>query len=1097
MSYNIKNALADFKKEDLADGMIDILKDSKRTLEKTKENGFLKLSLKMQRTSIYNAVVWLDEKNGELVKTACRCGHFQKQYFCCEHVAAVVMQYIVEIYGQDVVKQSEIFPLMLQKTNVEDPFIPGILKSTDEEMMEILKENFFKKRALPVEQNIKQPLSMQAKCCIGECKDGLLLELRVGETRTYVIRDLNEFFYKWTEKKTIELGKYIKFIPDKNLFDENGRKIIQFFLEEYLTEKASGRTNYSYYASASQQARSVSIFGSRIDSFMDTIAANGVYLLSDEKKNIFYDEQFYSPKIKVAKLTYGATVRAERYHILCESLEYSYVLSGDTIYRMKKPEMAVQKILELCQSKKELFISDKDLPAVTRDVLSNLKDTAVITYTGMDPDKYLPPKPTIALYLDSPQENMITCDVAAIYGEKKYHVYGKERYSQKRNFTEEHRLAEIIQMYFNAFDQEKSLLVYSGDEGDIFTFLSQVIPKLQKYGDIYVTDSMKKLSVVPSASFQVGVSVSSGLLEMSMASNQFNKEELAEIFSSYDRKKKYHRLKNGAFITFNEEQKQVMSAISDVMKNYADKKNPDTIKMPLFRALYLDELLAEKESVELKKNREYRKLIGKMRSYENGDYEVPQSLEAVLREYQRDGFYWIKTLKENGFGGILADDMGLGKTLQILAFLLSEKEQGKVGDELRTLIVAPASLVYNWKKEVERFTPQLSVCVMAGTAHERKELIKNQTSNVDVWITSYDLLKRDIELYQDIVFANEIIDEAQYIKNQTTHAAKSVRLVNSSFRMALTGTPMENRLSELWSIFDYLMPGFLYGYTRFRSEIETPIVSDKDEDAMTRLRAMIHPFILRRLKKDVLKELPEKQEEIVTVALSGEQKKLYQAHSQRLKMFLEDQNDEDFAQNKLQILAELTKLRQLCCGPELLLENYKGENAKLETCIELITRAIAGGHKILLFSQFTSMLDLIGEELKKAKIDYYRIDGSVKKEARMEMVEQFQDPQNQVSVFCISLKAGGTGLNLTAADIVIHYDPWWNKAAQNQATDRAHRIGQKHAINVYQLIAEETIEQKICELQQVKEDLAEEVLSGESISSTQFNKNEIMNLLEK
>lgn len=584
---------------------------------------------------------------------------------------------------------------------------------------------------------------------------------------------------------------------------------------------------------------------------------------------------------------------------------------------------------------------------------------------------------------------------------------------------------------------------------------------------------------------------------MSMASNQFNKEELAEIFSSYDRKKKYHRLKNGAFITFNKEQKQVMSALLDVMKNYADKKNPDTIKMPLFRALYLDELLAEKESVELKKNREYRKLIGKMRSYENGDYEVPQSLEAVLREYQRDGFYWIKTLKENGFGGILADDMGLGKTLQILAFLLSEKEQGKVGDELRTLIVAPASLVYNWKKEVERFTPQLSVCVMAGTAHERKELIKNQTSNVDVWITSYDLLKRDIELYQDIVFANEIIDEAQYIKNQTTHAAKSVRLVNSSFRMALTGTPMENRLSELWSIFDYLMPGFLYGYTRFRSEIETLIVSDKDEEAMKRLRAMIHPFILRRLKKDVLKELPEKQEEIVTVALSGEQKKLYQAHSQRLKMFLEDQNDEDFAQNKLQILAELTKLRQLCCGPELLLENYKGENAKLETCIELITQAIAGGHKILLFSQFTSMLDLIGEELKKAKIDYYRIDGSVKKEARMEMVEQFQNPQNQVSVFCISLKAGGTGLNMTAADIVIHYDPWWNKAAQNQATDRAHRIGQKHAINVYQLIAEETIEQKICELQQVKEDLAEEVLSGEGISSTQFNKDEIMNLLEK
>ncbi len=1120
MSYNINNALADFKKEELAEGMILVLKDRVKSLEKQTENGILKLKRKTQETvAAYQAEVCLDEQNGELVQTSCRCSQFQKQYFSCEHVAAVIMQYLIETQGQDAIKQSAVFPLVVQKTKVEDPFLPGILKSTDAEMMAILKDNFSRKPVLPVrDPKTKILFSLQAKCCIGECKDGLLLELRIGESRMYVIRDLNDFFYKWTEKKTIELGKYIKFIPDETLFDENSRRILHFFLEEYLGEKISGRSGYSYYGYSHQQLRSVSIYGSRIDSFMESIAASGVCLLSDEKRTLFYSEEMYNPKIEVTKLTYGATVSVERYTVLCESFAYSYVLSGDTIYRMKKPDPAAAKVLELCQRKQELFISDKDLLAVTRDVLTNLQESAELSYVGMDPAKYLPPKPTLALYLDYPQENMITCDAAAVYGEKKYHIYGKERYNPKRNFTEEQRLAETIQPYFNAFDQEKGFLVYSGDEKDIFTFLSQILPKLHSYGDVYVTDAMKKLRIVRSSGFQVGVAISSGVLEMSMVSNQFNKEELAEIFSSYDRKKKYHRLKNGEFITFNEEQVQVMSVFSDVIKNYADKKNPDTIKMPLFRAMYLDEMLEKKESVELKKNREYRRLIGRMKSYENGEYEVPQSLDSVLREYQRDGFYWIKTLKENGFGGILADDMGLGKTLQVLTFLLSEKEQGKTGDALRTLIVAPASLVYNWKKEIERFTPQLSVCVVAGTAHERKELIQSQQNkkkqqtqqeqkeqqiqqsqptSADVWITSYDLLKRDIELYQDIVFANQIIDEAQYIKNQTTHAAKSVRLVNSSFRMALTGTPMENRLSELWSIFDYLMPGFLYGYTRFRSEVETPIVSDKDEDAMARLRAMIHPFILRRLKKDVLKELPEKQEEIVTIALSGEQKKLYQAHAQRLKMFLEDQNEEDFAQNKLQVLAELTKLRQLCCGPELILENYKGENAKLETCIELITQAIEGGHKILLFSQFTSMLDRIGEELKKAKIDYYRIDGSVKKEARMEMVEQFQNPQNQVAVFCISLKAGGTGLNLTAADIVIHYDPWWNKAAQNQATDRAHRIGQKHAINVYQLIAEDTIEQKICELQQAKYDLAEEVLSGEGISSIQFNKDEIMNLLGK
>ena len=1086
MSYNIKNALADFKKEDLADGMIDILKDSKRTLEKTKENGFLKLSLKMQRTSIYNAVVWLDEKNGELVKTACRCGHFQKQYFCCEHVAAVVMQYIVEIYGQDVVKQSEIFPLMLQKTNVEDPFIPGILKSTDEEMMEILKENFFKKRALPVEQNIKQPLSMQAKCCIGECKDGLLLELRVGETRTYVIRDLNEFFYKWTEKKTIELGKYIKFIPDKNLFDENGRKIIQFFLEEYLTEKASGRTNYSYYASASQQARSVSIFGSRIDSFMDTIAANGVYLLSDEKKNIFYDEQFYSPKIKVAKLTYGATVRAERYHILCESLEYSYVLSGDTIYRMKKPEMAVQKILELCQSKKELFISDKDLPAVTRDVLSNLKDAAVITYTGMDPDKYLPPKPTIALYLDSPQENMITCDVAAIYGEKKYHVYGKERYSQKRNFTEEHRLAEIIQMYFNAFDQEKSLLVYSGDEGDIFTFLSQVIPKLQKYGDIYVTDSMKKLSVVPSASFQVGVSVSSGLLEMSMASNQFNKEELAEIFSSYDRKKKYHRLKNGAFITFNEEQKQVMSAISDVMKNYADKKNPDTIKMPLFRALYLDELLAEKESVELKKNREYRKLIGKMRSYENGDYEVPQSLEAVLREYQRDGFYWIKTLKENGFGGILADDMGLGKTLQTITLLVSDQGKGS------SIIVCPASLIYNWQHELELFASNLRIQVVAGNAKERKELIEQYTS-YDVLITSYDLLRRDLEIYEGCKFFYQILDEAQYIKNHMTMNAKAVKQINAAYRLALTGTPIENSLSELWSIFDYLMPGYLYSYTRFRKQFEMPIMKNEDAAARNRLRKMTAPFLLRRSKSQVLSDLPEKDEKTIYSGMEDEQRKLYLAAHKQLVDQLQGIDSAYYEKNKIFILSQLTKLRQICCHPALCYDDYQGSSAKLEACMELVQRAVKGKHKVLLFSQFTSMLDLIRERLAEQNTKYYCLTGNTDKQERQRLVDAFQN--DDTPVFLISLKAGGTGLNLTAADIVIHYDPWWNVAAQNQATDRAHRIGQKNTVTVYRLIAKDSLEEGIIKLQESKKALSDDILSMDFGAIASMSKDELLALL--
>ena len=337
------------------------------------------------------------------------------------------------------------------------------------------------------------------------------------------------------------------------------------------------------------------------------------------------------------------------------------------------------------------------------------------------------------------------------------------------------------------------------------------------------------------------------------------------------------------------------------------------------------------------------------------------------------------------------------------------------------------------------------------------------------------------------------MDEAQFIKNQNTQAAKSVRLVNSSFRAALTGTPIENRLSDLWSIFDFLMPGFLYSYTRFRAEYEAPVVQNQDKETMNRLRRMVHPFILRRLKKDVLKDLPDKLEETITICMEKEQRKIYDAYAERLRLYLDKQSDEEFHQSKLEILAELTKLRQICCGPELFLEDYRGANCKKEAALELIRQAVDGGHKVLLFSQFTNVLDELCAGLQENKTGYHRLDGSTPKEKRMEMVTSFET--DDVPVFCISLKAGGTGLNLTAADIVIHYDPWWNLAAQNQATDRAHRIGQTNTVTVYQLIVEKTIEEQIVNLQKTKAQLAEDILSGEGISSILIDKENLMELL--
>ena len=383
--------------------------------------------------------------------------------------------------------------------------------------------------------------------------------------------------------------------------------------------------------------------------------------------------------------------------------------------------------------------------------------------------------------------------------------------------------------------------------------------------------------------------------------------------------------------------------------------------------------------------------------------------------------------------------------------------------------------------------------IVSGQPEIRANAIMNSLEDA-ILITSYDSLKRDFEYYESMQFSVQVIDEAQYIKNANTQASQSVKEIHSSFRIALTGTPIENRLSELWSIFDFLLPGFLYRYRYFKSYFELPIVKDNDLEQEERLRNMIAPFILRRYKKDVLKDLPEKLEEIYYAPLSGEQKELYDARVQRLKISLAQESKEDFNKNKIAVLAELTHLRQICCSPSLIYNGYKGNSAKEDLCIDLIRSAVESGHKILLFSQFTSMLVELQERLNKEGISYYYLHGGTDKKERVRLVENFQ--KDDVPVFCISLKAGGTGLNLTAADIVIHYDPWWNTAVENQATDRTHRIGQDKVVTVYKLIMKDTLEERIVELQSSKADLAREMLSSEEMGKASFTKEQLLNILE-
>ena len=680
---------------------------------------------------------------------------------------------------------------------------------------------------------------------------------------------------------------------------------------------------------------------------------------------------------------------------------------------------------------------------------------------------------------------------------------------------QEQAVKELLSRYSNAFDSDRGSMVIANDDELSYEFLTEGVPALQGLAEIYISETLKRMEVRSAPKAAVGVSLSGNLLELRLTAGDLSREELVEILSRYNRKKKFYRLPDGSFVDARDSGLEIVAELKEGLQLTDEQMRREEIFVQKYRALYLDAQLRENSSMTVWKDKAFRSLIRNMKTIEDNDFEIPPELEGVLREYQKRGFLWLKTLQYNGFGGILADDMGLGKTLQVIAFLLSDyrdrderdaresdarERKGTAGQDLAqnsaqrgALIVAPASLVYNWKNEFKKFAPELPIRMITGMAAERAELIRSAGEN-EILLTSYDLLKRDLQEYKACRFRCQIIDEAQYIKNHSTQSAKAVKEIQADFKLALTGTPVENRLSELWSTFDYLMPGFLYTYGRFRDELETPIVQNADERATKRLRKMIAPFVLRRLKKDVLTDLPDKLEETVVAQLSGEQQKLYDAHVKRLMLMLDRQSEAEFKTAKITILAELTKLRQLCCDPGLIYEDYQGESAKLELCVSMIKNAVDGGHKILLFSQFTAMLDRLAARLRKEAISYHMLTGSTEKEKRAQMAADFAE--DAVPVFLISLKAGGTGLNLMAADIVIHFDPWWNLAVQNQATDRAHRIGQKHVVNVYKLVMKDTVEENILKLQDKKKELADQILDGESLNGSSLTREDLMELLK-
>ncbi|NNE17732.1 MAG: DEAD/DEAH box helicase, partial [Myxococcales bacterium] len=470
----------------------------------------------------------------------------------------------------------------------------------------------------------------------------------------------------------------------------------------------------------------------------------------------------------------------------------------------------------------------------------------------------------------------------------------------------------------------------------------------------------------------------------------------------------------------------------------------------------------------------------------------PRTLKADLRPYQKDGFSWLVFLHELNSGGILADDMGLGKTIQTIALLLWAKSKYK---RKLNLVVAPTSVVPNWDREIRKFAPGLKTVVWQGPNRSQRA---PDLEKADVMITSYALLRRDEELLQALDLRYVILDEAQHIKNPMSQTARSAKKLSSERRLALTGTPIENRLSELWSIFDFVSPGLLGQLKTFEERIARPI-DRGDMETAQRLRATIKPFVMRRLKSDVAADLPDKIEQEMIVPLAEEQAKLYkQVLGQVRKSILSEVEKKGVSKAQIQILAALTRLRQVACDPRLMklpdTDFDADDSGKLGALREIVDEAVSGGHRVLVFSQFVQMLNHIRTALDTDGVQYEYLDGSTKD--RLEKVDRLNE-DTSVPVFLISLKAGGTGLNLTGADTVVHFDPWWNPAVEDQATDRAHRIGQTKNVNVYKLIAAGTVEEKILELSAKKRDLVSNVLSTEGSPLKGLTKADVENLFSE
>lgn len=970
----------------------------------------------------------------------------------CKHIAAALLKYVKEHQGNG----------------------PQVIKSDIDDLLRELKSYS------ESNDGFKRELNLEIKF-LNELYNGKpSIEFKIGLEKTYVVKNMKNFLSSVIEEEIVEFGKGFTYDPSLYKFNDVDEKLIDMCLEVREMEGERSSYSYGYYNSYNNSmftGKKLLLSDKMVQRFFEIVKERKIDAVIDGKEYISVDiiEGLMPLKFKLDMTK--ETIELSQVSSIPEPLDgYNKVFWYDgKVYIPPKEQIStyvpIYNILTKKRSKKMVF-SKQEGEKIASYLLPRLKQVSdEVALDKAVKDNFYEAPLVIKTYLDK-QDDIVTAEVIFKYEDIEIEPLKDNKANQDKGILIRDVLkeenSEVVLKSFG-FERDKGLYVMR-NEKDIVSFITEGVNKLQDLGEVYYSDSFKNIKVYGKSSLRGGIRLNEeDLLEFSFELEGVDRSELKDIFNALREKKKYHRLKNGAFVSLEDK------GIRDLgeMIDYLDIKDKDLSKEKLllskYNALYLDQKIKDRDMDYVNRSRDFRELTNNIRDVKDMDYTLPEHLDKIMRNYQKVGFKWFKTLSDYGFGGILADEMGLGKTLQTIVFLVTEK------GEKPSIVIAPTSLVYNWQSEIERFAPELRAVVISGSKRQREELM-SEINNCDVIITSYPLLRRDIEEYKGISFNYCILDEAQQIKNPASMNASSVKEIKAKGYFALTGTPIENSLTELWSIFDFIMPGYLLTHNKFSKLYETPIVKNSDKTALEELNRHIKPFILRRLKKDVIKELPPKIEHKLVVEMTEEQKKLYAAYLSSAKNEIDEEiKDKGFSKSKIKILSILTRLRQICCDPSVFVQDFTGESGKMTALDDILEESIGQGHKILLFSQFTTVLQNISKRLQKNDISYMYLDGSTKSEGRMAMVKEFNE--GDASIFLISLKAGGTGLNLTGADVVIHFDPWWNPAVEEQATDRAHRIGQQKTVEVIKLLAKGTIEEKIFNLQQKKKEIIKNVIN--------------------